>query len=48
MDVLSTLIHLGYPRTKARKAVRKAVKKIPNWSTHDFGKLFRAAMKMLR
>jgi Holliday junction resolvasome RuvABC DNA-binding subunit len=48
MDVLSTLIHLGYPRAKARKAVRKAVKKIPNWSTHDFGKLFRASMKALR
>ena len=48
-DALKSLILLGYPRNKARKAVATAIEMLPNEAAqHDFEKVFRAAMYALR
>ena len=47
-DALSRLIYLGYPRNRARRAVIKALKSIPEDTALNFEKIFRAAMIALR
>jgi Holliday junction resolvasome RuvABC DNA-binding subunit len=47
-EALKSLVHLGYPRQSAKKAVWIAMKTIPESSAHDFERIFRAAMTALR
>lgn len=47
-DALEQLVYLGYPRNRARKAIRKAVAAIRQDDPPTFEQLFRAAMVALR
>ncbi len=47
-DALKVLVELGYPRNNARKAIATAIDTISDEATHDFEKVFRAAMCALR